>query len=185
MGAERSITLSEIRQQPAEIHRRPVTDAGEIVLHVEVRWMPADAWQFLSDVPKLESAGIVVRAPGNFPAGRPARPLIRASVGAQSPSLLGLDALLDFSVEVTLEGEQLSAAEIKALPKGGDGLQLMRGRWVQMDSKKLGRLLERFQLPSPRAVPREQGTYPRFHTRGVCLVARSGVSPIVCNRPNA
>jgi hypothetical protein len=64
-----------------------------------------------------------------------------------------LDALLDFSVEVTLEGEQLSAADIKALLKGGDGLQLIRGRWVQVDSKKLGRLLERFQAALSACCP--------------------------------
>jgi superfamily II DNA or RNA helicase len=122
---------------------REAVDAGEI--YHPRRWMPADAWRFLSDVPKLEAAGIVVRAPGSWPAGRPARPVIRASVGTTPPSLLGLDALLDFRMEVTLEGERLSAAEIKALLTGGDGLQLIRGRWVQVDSKKLGRLLERFQ----------------------------------------
>jgi len=110
-----------------------------------LRWMPTDALQFLTDVPKLETAGIVVRMPGNWQAGRPARPLVRASVGAKPPSLLGMDALLDFSMEVTLDGERLSAAEIKALMQGVEGLQLIRGRWVEVDRKKLGRVLERFQ----------------------------------------
>ena len=44
-----------------------------------------------------------------------------------------------------LDGERLSAAEIKALLAGGNGLQLIRGRWVEVDRKKLGRMLERFQ----------------------------------------
>ena len=48
-------------------------------------------------------------------------------------------------MEVTLDGERLSAAEIKALLAGSDGLQLLRGRWVEVDRKKLGRMLERFQ----------------------------------------
>ena len=99
----------------------------------------------LSDVPKLEAAGIIVRAPGAWQAGRPARPLVKASIGARTPSLLGKDALLDFSIEVTLDGERLDAAEIKALLAGGDGLHLLRGRWVEVDRKKLGRMLERFQ----------------------------------------
>src|SRR5882757_9053052 len=122
---------------------RDAVDAGEI--YHPLRWMPADALRFLADVPKLEAAGVVVRAPGNWTAGRPARPVIQASIGAKPPSLLGLDALLDFSIEVTLNGERLTAAEIKALLKQGDGLQLIRGSWVEVDRKKLGRLLERFQ----------------------------------------
>ncbi|MCK7502575.1 MAG: SNF2 helicase-associated domain-containing protein [Comamonadaceae bacterium] len=48
-------------------------------------------------------------------------------------------------MEVTLDGERLSAGEIKALLSAGNGLQLIRGRWVEVDGKKLGRMLERFQ----------------------------------------
>jgi non-specific serine/threonine protein kinase len=121
---------------------RDMVDAGEIFQ--PRRWAPADAWRFLSDVPKLEAAGIVVRAPGNWQAGRPKRPLIRASVGTKPPSLLGMDALLDFSMEVTLDGEPLSVAQINALLKGGDGLQLIRGNWVEVDHTRLGRMLVRF-----------------------------------------
>ncbi len=122
---------------------RAMVDSGEI--YHPLRWLPADAYQFLSDVPKLEAAGIIVRAPGAWQAGRPARPLVKASIGTRAPSLLGKDALLDFSMEVTLDGERLSAAEIKALLAAGNGLQLLRGRWVEVDRKKLGRMLERFQ----------------------------------------
>ncbi|MEO5660447.1 MAG: DEAD/DEAH box helicase, partial [Polaromonas sp.] len=122
---------------------RAMVDSGDI--YHPLRWLPADAYQFLTDVPKLEAAGIIVRAPGTWQAGRPARPLVKASVGARPPSLLGTDALLDFSMEVTLDGERLSATEIKALLSAGNGLQLIRGHWVEVDRKKLGRMLERFQ----------------------------------------
>ena len=120
-----------------------MVEEGEI--YHPLRWTPADAYRFLTDVPKLEAAGIVVRAPGAWQAGRPARPRITANVGSRPPSLLGKDALLDFSMEVSLDGERLGAAEIKALLAGGDGLQLIRGHWVEIDQKKLGRMLERFQ----------------------------------------
>jgi non-specific serine/threonine protein kinase len=122
---------------------RAMLDSGEI--YHPLRWMPADAYQFLTDVPKLEAAGIIVRAPGAWHAGRPGRPLVKASIGTRPPSLLGKDALLDFSMEVTLDAERLSAAEIKALLAAGNGLQLLRGRWVEVDRKKLRRMLERFQ----------------------------------------
>jgi superfamily II DNA or RNA helicase len=121
-----------------------MVESGEI--YHPLRWTPADAYQFLLAVPQLEAAGIVVRAPGTWRAGRPARPLVKASVGAKTPSLLGRDALLDFSLDVTLDGEHLGAAEIKKLLAGGDGLQLVRGHWVEVDRKKLSRMLERFQI---------------------------------------
>lgn len=119
-----------------------VTD-GEI--YHPLRWTPGEAFRFLADAPKLQAAGVVVRAPSAWPAGRPARPLVSASVGAQPPSLLGTDALLDFKMEVTLEGQRLNAADIETLLAGGDGLQLIRGRWIEVDTKKLRRMLERFQ----------------------------------------
>ena len=70
---------------------------------------------------------------------------MKASVGARPPSLLGKEALLDFSMEVSLDGERLSASEVRDLLKGADGLQLIRGRWVEVDNKKLSRLLKRFE----------------------------------------
>ena len=121
---------------------RAMVDAGEI--YHPLRWTPAEAYQFLTDVPRLEAAGIVVRAPGAWRSGRPPRPQVKATVGGKAPSLLGKDALLDFSMELTLDGERLTAAEIKKLLAGSDGLQLIRGRWVEVDREKLGRMLERF-----------------------------------------
>ena len=66
-----------------------MVDSGEI--YHPLRWLPAEAYQFLMDVPKLEAAGIIVRAPGTWPAGRPARPMLSATVGTRAPSLLGKD----------------------------------------------------------------------------------------------
>jgi non-specific serine/threonine protein kinase len=122
---------------------RAMLDEGEI-FH-PLRWTPAEAYRFLGDVPRLEAAGIVVRAPGAWRTGRPPRPQVKASVGGRAPSLLGKDALLDFSVELTLDGERLGEAEIRRLLAGSDGLQLLRGRWVEVDRDKLGRMLEQFR----------------------------------------
>ena len=62
---------------------RAMVESGEI--YHPLRWLPADAHQFLGDVPKLEAAGIIVRAPGTWQAGRPARSLVKASIGARQP----------------------------------------------------------------------------------------------------
>ena len=118
-------------------------ESGE--LYHPVRWSAAEAFQFLTDVPKLEAAGIVVRAPSAWGTGRPPRPKVRATIGGRVPSVLGKDALLDFKVELTLGEERLTTAEIRALLKGSDGLQLLRGRWVEVDRDKLKQLLDRFR----------------------------------------
>jgi len=142
---ERLLSLLMPVQRAAECcdWLQAMVESGEI--YHPLRWTPADAYQLLLAVPRLEAAGIVVRAPGTWQAGRPARPLVKASVGDKPPSLLGKDALLDFSLDVTLDGEHLNAADIKNLLAGGDGLQLMRGRWIEVDRKKLSHLLEKFQ----------------------------------------
>ena len=147
---------------------------GEI--YHPLRWTPADAYRFLIDVPKLEAAGIVVRAPGTWQAGRPARPQVRASVGGRPPSLLGKDALLDFSMEVSLDGERLNAAEIKSLLAAGDGLQLIRGRWVEIDQKKLRRMLERFQAIEKAAA--EHGLHFADAMRLVAGVETNTTNPL-------
>lgn len=110
-----------------------------------LRWTPADAYHLLHDLPALEASGIIVRLPGTWTTGRPARPSVTASVGTKPPSLVGKDALLDFNLAVSLEGEPLSPAEVRSLLKGADGLQWIRGRWIEVDTQKLGRLLQRFE----------------------------------------
>jgi superfamily II DNA or RNA helicase len=122
---------------------KATVDAGEI-FH-PLRWKPEDAFQFLRDVPQLESAGVVVRMPAAWRANRPSRPQVTATVGGKAPSGLGTEALLDFRMEVTLEGERLSPAEIKELLARSDGLSLVRGRWVEVDRERLSRTLAHFQ----------------------------------------
>ena len=85
---------------------KAMVDSGEI-FH-PLRWNPSDAFSLLQDVPKLESAGVVVRMPATWRANRPLRPQVTATVGGKAPSGLGKDALLDFHMEVTLDGEVLT-----------------------------------------------------------------------------
>src|SRR5580704_16802833 len=128
---------------------KTMVDAGE-VFH-PLRWSPQQAQQFLRDVPALESAGIVVRMPTSWRMNRPARPQVKATVGGKTPSHLGLDALLDFRMEVTLDGESLSAAEIRKLLSQSEGLAFIRGKWVEVDHKRLSRALEQFEAIERRA----------------------------------
>jgi superfamily II DNA or RNA helicase len=121
---------------------KAAVESGEI--YHPTRWGPREAMRFLKDVPQLEAAGVIVRMPAAWRANRPSRPQVSARVGGQKPSGLGLDTLLDFSMEVTLDGERLTAAEIRQLLAGSDGLSLVRGRWVEVDRERLTRMIEHF-----------------------------------------
>src|SRR5271157_979510 len=77
---------------------KAVVDAGEI-FH-PLRWTPQEALRFLHDVGAMEQAGLVIGMPANWRMNRPSRPRVEATVGSTSPSVLGLDALLDFQVGV-------------------------------------------------------------------------------------
>ena len=122
---------------------KTMVDAGEI--YHPLRWTPAEALQLLTDLPRLEAAGVVVRVPGTWRANRPPRPQVSATIGGKAPSGLGTEALLDFQMEVTLDGERLTAAEIATLLAASDGLHLVRGRWVEIDREKLARILDEFR----------------------------------------
>ncbi len=122
---------------------KAMVDSAEI-FHA-LRWTPQDAFALLRDAAVLEAAGIVVRMPARWRAGRPARAQVTATLGAATPSKLGTDALLDFQMELTLEGQTLSASEIEELLAQSDGLALIRGHWVEVDRKKLAAMLEHFE----------------------------------------
>jgi superfamily II DNA or RNA helicase len=148
---ERLLSLLMPVQRAAEhcAWLKQMVDAGEI-FH-PLRWTPQQGLQFLKDVPALESAGVIVRMPASWRMNRPARPQVKATVGGKPPSHLGMDALLDFEIAVTLDGESLSQAEIKRLLAQSDGLVLIRGKWVEVDHERLNRTLEQFEAVERRA----------------------------------
>jgi non-specific serine/threonine protein kinase len=124
---------------------REMVDAREI--YHPLRWRSGEAYQLLSDLPRLEAAGIIVRVPSAWRANRPPRARVTARVGGEQPSGLGQEALLDFSVGVTLDGDDalLTKAEIDQLLSSTTGLHFIRGRWIEVDREKLQEMLERFQ----------------------------------------
>ena len=86
----------------------------------------------------------MVRMPAAWRGNRPPRPRVTGTVGGKPPSGLGHNALLDFQMEVTLDGERLTAAEVKSLLANADGLALVRGRWIEVNREHLRSMIERF-----------------------------------------
>jgi len=119
---------------------RRMVDEGEI--YYPLRWTAAEALQLLTDLPRLEASGVVVRVPSAWKGKRPPRPQVSATVGTKPPSGLGTDSLLDFRIDVTLDGEPLTPDEIQQLLAARSGLQFVRGRWVELDAEKLASMLD-------------------------------------------
>ncbi len=138
-----SLLLPVQRASQSCLWLKAMVEAGEI-FH-PLRWTPKEAMQLLRDVPQLETAGVVVRTPAAWRGNRPPRPRVTGTVGGKAPSGLGQDALLDFRMEVTLDGESLTADEISELLARSDGLALVRGRWVEINREQLSRMIEHFR----------------------------------------
>ncbi len=118
---------------------KDLVDTGDVF--EALAWTPHEAHRFLHDVPAFEAAGIMIRVPDWWRRERPRRLEVSVTVGGKPPTTLGLDALLDFSVALAVDGEPISDAEWRAILAGTDGLALVRGRWVELDREKLREVL--------------------------------------------
>ena len=122
---------------------RELVDSGDI--YHPLSWTPKEAHRFLCEIALYEQAGLVVRMPDWWNAKSRPRPKVSVSVGGKAPSALGMDALLDFDVKLTLDGKSLSPKEIDALLASTEGLVLIKGKWVEVDRDKLGEVLDQWR----------------------------------------
>ncbi len=128
---------------------RELVDSGDV--YHPLSWTPKEAHRFFCDIQVYEQAGLVVRIPDWWRARNRLRPKVSVSVGDQAPSSLGMDALLDFDLEITLDGKTLSSQEIKRLLAATDGLVLIKGQWVEVDREKLSEVLDQWHEVQSRA----------------------------------
>ncbi len=147
---------------------RELVDSGQVFR--PLAWTPRDAHRFLKELPAVEDCGVVVRVPDWWKARHPPRPAVSVSIGAKEPSVLGLRAILDFSVRLTLGGEELTEAELKALRAGSEGLVLLKGKWVEVDREKLDEVLAHW-----RTVEQQAGDGISF-IDGMRLLAGAGIA---------
>jgi hypothetical protein len=107
---------------------KELADSGGI--YHPLAWSPQEAYQFLESIPMLEASGLIVRVPDWWKAARPPRPVVSVKVGERAKGNLGVDALLDFSVRMVLDGEPLDEKELEQVLGSQSGLVLLRGKWV-------------------------------------------------------
>ena len=108
-------------------------------------WSIQQAHRFLTEVPVMERSGLVVRVPDWWNPRQPRRPDVRVRIGQKAASQVGLDSLMDFSIELALDGESLTNKERQQILQATDGLVLLRGKWVEVDQEKLQQALEHWQ----------------------------------------
>jgi len=90
-------------------------------------WLPEEAYEFLQGIPAYEEAGLLARLP-NWWKKKGSRPQVAVTIGEKKKSNLGINALLDFHLDVMVDGQRLSREEIAALLAGEDGLVMLRGQ---------------------------------------------------------
>ncbi len=114
------------------------------VFHPQV-WRPDQAFAFLQNIPLFEQSGLVVRIPDWWRSGRPPRPQVSVRIGEAKGKSLGVDSLLDFQVQASLEGDPLTEAELKAILQSSSGLVLLKGKWVEVDKDRLQEVLDHWK----------------------------------------
>ncbi len=143
---DRSALLSLLTPVQRAAEKAPwvkkLVESGDV--YHPLAWAPKYAYQFLKDVPLLEQAGLIVRVPNWWKATRPPRPVVNVSVGQNEKSKIGLNALIEFKVGVTLEGEDLSPEELAQI-ESSSGLVLLKNKWVEVDRDQLDQALKHWR----------------------------------------
>jgi len=139
--------LSRAAEQSAFI--RELVDSGDI--YYPLSWTSREAHRFLCGITHYEQAGLVVRMPDWWSKKSRPRPKVSVSIGGKAPSKLGMDALLDFDVKLSLDGEDLSAKEVETLLAAGEGLVLIKGKWIEVDRDKLLEVLDQWRQVQKQA----------------------------------
>lgn len=109
-------------------------ESGE--LFSPLRFTVREAYTFLKEIPIYEEAGIMCRVP-DWWRRHTNRVSLSLNVGSKEKSKVGLDAIVDFSPCLTVDGEKLTEKQLREFLKMAEGLVLYKGKWVEVDRKKL------------------------------------------------
>ena len=146
---------------------KALVDSGEI-FH-PLRWTPRKLTGSLKDVPLLETSGLLVRVP-DWWTQRPARVRVTASVGRSQGASFSAQSMLEFRIDLAVEGEPLTPSETAELLAGEDGLRYLKGRWVEVDRERLAAAFSQW-----KRVEREAGHDGVSFLEGMRLLARAPI----------
>jgi len=120
---------------------KELVDSGEI--YQPTGWTTAEAYRLLRDAEILEESGLSLRLPDWWKKRN--RPQVAVTIGNESMTTVGANAMLDFRMDVALGDDILDPDEVKALLHGEDGLVLLKGQWVEVDRARLIEALAHWQ----------------------------------------
>jgi len=110
-----------------------------------IAFTAAEAHEFLKQVPILEEAGLSVRVPDWWNAGKAPRPTLSVKIGSTPPGRLAADELVKFDAGLAIGKDRLTESEWKKLLASGDGLVRIKGKWVEVDRERLAQVLDAFE----------------------------------------
>ena len=107
-------------------------------------WTPGEAYAFLKEIPLYEASGILCRIPNWWkPKGTSSK--LSISLGDKQPSLLGMNAILNFNARILIGDVIISPSEAKKLLAESEGLAFLKNKWIPVDHDKLKQTLEAYE----------------------------------------
>ncbi len=102
---------------------------------------------------QLTGAGIEVRWPTTVLQGVDLKPVVTSEqVGADRAGTLDFTSVCELRWTASIDGEQLTPAEVAALVEAKRGVVRLRGRWVRADPARLARLRRRRTVSAGEAL---------------------------------
>ncbi len=105
-----------------------------------LRLTSEEAYEFLKDIEEIEKAGILCRIP-NWWKKQYSSLSMNITLGEEKTSMLGLETLISVKPQLYVNGENLTAEDVKNLLEQTDGLAMIKGKWVEVNHAKLEKLL--------------------------------------------
>lgn len=103
-----------------------------------------EAYTFLKEVPLYEETGILCRIP-NWWKNQSNALKVSIAVGNKEPSRLGFEAIVDFNAQISMGGESVTIDELRKWLSEAEGLSFIKGKWVEVDHKKLEEALHAYE----------------------------------------
>ncbi|WP_222708578.1 SNF2-related protein [Paenibacillus sp. N3.4] len=133
-------TVSKASENSAFISE--LLDSGDIFHPIGLT--ANEAYTFLTEVLMYEEAGILCRIPKWWKNKSDALK-VSVSVGGKQPSHVSMEALIGFEAELWLAGEAVTVEELKHLLSEEEGLAFIKGKWVEVNHKRLQEALKAYE----------------------------------------
>ena len=119
-----------------------LVDSGDI-FH-PIRLTAPEAYTFLTEIHLYEDSGIVCRIP-NWWKRKSNSLKLSLTVGEKKESIVNMEALIDFNAKIHLGEDEISIEELKFILSEKEGLAFIKGKWVEVNHKKLEETLKAYE----------------------------------------